>query len=93
MLLWKLNAGGSDFTGISGRHLTFGPDVNSMEVLVRMLNDNIFETVETFTASFAIDVPRLELMPDEVTVDILDDDCELLLLAQRHIIIILALKR
>ena len=50
-----------------------------MEVPVQILNDTILESVETFSASLTSDVPRLELMPDEATVDILDDDGELLL--------------
>ena len=68
---------GSDFIGISGQQLTFGPAVSSITVPVDILdNDPLEVMIESFSASLTSDVPRLVLSPDEVTVDIIDNESD-----------------
>ena len=66
---------GLDFVGISGQQLTFGPAVSSIAVPVDIIDDDLLEEmIESFYASLTSDVPRLELSPDEATVDITDNE-------------------
>ena len=66
---------GSDFVGIIGRQLTFGPAVSSITVPVDIIDDLLLEElIESFSASLGSVVPRLVLLPDEATVDITDNE-------------------
>ena len=66
---------GLDFVGIIGRQLTFGPAVSSIAVPVDIIDDDLLEElIESFSASLTSDVPRLELSPDKVMVNIIDDE-------------------
>ena len=65
---------GPDFVGISGRQLVFSPTVNSITVPVGIIDDDLEEFIETFSANLNSDVPRLVLLHDETTVDIIDDE-------------------
>ena len=69
---------GFDYGGIAGRQLIFGPAVSSLQVQVSIQDDAFLEiSPEYFTANLTSAVPRLTLLPDEATVDILDDDGKL----------------
>ena len=55
--------------------LIFDPSTNSIVVQVGIMNDDALEvSPEDFTAILSSVVPRLTLLPDVATVDILDDD-------------------
>ena len=57
--------------------LTFGPNSNRSEILVTIVDDNVYELTEKFNGvlSFPGDpVPRVTLSPNSADVTILDDD-------------------
>ena len=77
MLINIFLSAGSDFVGIAGLQLIFGPSVSSRLVQVDIMDDNVLEElIENFTAILTSSVPRLALLPDVAMVDILDDDCK-----------------
>jgi hypothetical protein len=60
---------------MAGRLLIFNPTTDSVMIQVDILDDSRFEvSPENFTAILTSTVPRLTLLPDVATVDILDDD-------------------
>ena len=62
---------------IAGMQLVFDSATDSVMVNVRIINDSVLEvSPEDFTAILTSVVPRLTLLPDIATVDILDDDCK-----------------
>ena len=76
-LLFILDIGENDYTGISSLSLTFGPTTSSIHIPIDLINDNIFELTEMFNAalSFSGDqIPRVTLSPDSAQITIFDDD-------------------
>ena len=68
-----------DFIGISGKHLTFGPNVSSFIVPVEIIDDNLFEEeFENFTVNLQLstDVTQLLLNVTSAVVTIIDRDSE-----------------
>ena len=76
-LLFILDLGGNDYTGISSFSLTFGPTTSSIDILVDINNDNVFELTEMFSAALSFPgdpIPRVTLLPDSAQITIIDDD-------------------
>ena len=76
-LLFILDLGGNDYTGISSLSLTFGSTTSSIDNPVDINNDDIFELTEMFSAalSFSGDpIPRVTLLPDSAQITIFDED-------------------
>ena len=68
---------GSDFIGISGQQLTFGPDVSSLVVPVKIIDDDQFEEeFENFIVNLSTDVTQLLLNVTSAVVTIIDRDSE-----------------
>ena len=76
-LLFILDLGGNDYTGISDLSLTFGPNTSSIDIPVDINNDNVFELTEMFSAALSFPgdpIPRVTLSPDSAQITIFDDD-------------------
>ena len=72
---------GSDYEGLTGVLLTFGPNVTRATTHINVNNDNIFEVTEQFYASLALTggpINRVAVNSDHATVIILDDDGKIL---------------
>ena len=69
-------SGGDDFTAVQGRQLVFNASSSSITVPITIINDNLVENNETFTASLSLagTEDRVTLAPDEATVTITDSD-------------------
>ena len=57
--------------------VTFASGVKRVSYSVRIVNDNIIESNETFTASLSTDEPNVNISDGMATVTILDEDSEL----------------
>ena len=71
---------GSDYSGFAGIDFTFDSTTLTVDALVPLIDDAIFELTEQFGASLAFPgtpSPRVTLAPDAAQVTILDDDGQL----------------
>ena len=69
---------GSDFNTIS-LQITFGPEQLSATVRVPIVNDNIIENTEMFTAILMTAEENVEIIDNTATVTIIDDDGKVLI--------------
>ena len=68
-LLFNLDLGGNDYTGI--------PSMSSINIPVNISNDSVFELTEMFNATLSFPgdpIPRVTLSQDSALVTIFDDD-------------------
>ena len=68
---------GSDYDEISGLLLAFGPGSTRLDVPVNIINDDVFEVTEDFSASLILvegPADRVAVNPSRADVFILDDD-------------------
>ena len=73
-----LYTAGQDYTATS-QTVTFAPSETSRIVMVPIINDNVYEGLEQFTAQLSIPAGATGVMlgtADTATVDITDNDCE-----------------
>ena len=69
---------GQDYTTTS-QTVTFAPSETSRIVMVPIINDNVYEGLEQFTARLSLPAGATGVMlgtADTATVDITDNDCE-----------------
>ena len=69
-----------DYTSITDELLTFSPSVTRQNVSITLNDDGINENIENFLASLAFqgDVRNtIRLLPDQATIQIMDDDGKL----------------
>ena len=60
---------------ITNEHLTFGPNVTTQVIFIKIINDELFEAdLENFTVTLSTKVPRLQFDPHLASVTIEDTD-------------------
>ena len=72
-------SGGADFLSIPGQRFTFTPQNTRFPFAIAIVNDNDIEGTERFITTVTTDTddfPGVTLNPDEVVIDILDNDGE-----------------
>ena len=70
------NTAPDDYTSVTNQQLTFGPGTTSIPVDIPIVNDNIVELEEQFTASLSLGTTasNVQVDPDLATISITDDD-------------------
>lgn len=68
------SAGAGDFGGVARRDLTFGPTQSTISVTIKIIDDGIVESPESFNVSLETSHPRVQFSRRTATVIINDDD-------------------